>query len=250
MKLWLFLAFCVPACIAQQPGLVWTEMPSGAGEGSGSGVPSNPRIRNRGALGYDNKTNALILFGGTSVNDSYPNDTWIYNIASGTWSEVAVPPAGRAPSGRVDSYYGVVDVSGVSLFVVSHGVNAAGPGEGEVDDTWAFNMATMEWNRVVFPGNQASPGKRYGGHFGALYGPSTNEFWMGGGFTETTPLQTRYIDTYILAFSSPSAAEWREVWAQPSIANQFNPMIPIGRCLQGSAVVNRDQLVLYGGCSR
>jgi len=255
MKLWLFLVLCVSACIAQQDGLVWTELSSGASAnpaaGSGSGVSLGPGNRFGGALGYDNKTNSLILFGGRAADGSFPNDTWIYDIRNGMWREVPVAAGRTAPSGRIYSYYGVVDVNGASLFVVSHGINANGAGAGEEDDTWAFDIARSEWNVVTTStGSPAGPGKRYGGHMGALYGPSTNEFWMGGGFTETTPLQTRYIDTYILQFTNTTSGRWREVWGQPSTANQYNPLVPIGRCLQGSAVVNRERLVLFGGCSR
>ena len=105
----------------------------------------------------------------------------------------------------------------------------------------------MEWAQLEPEGN--GPSFRYGGHFGTAYGDS-NTFWLGSGFTETTPLQTRYIDTYKLVFSSPTAATWEQVYGQPSPGNQFMPLSPHGRCLQASTVIAGAGVVMSGGCMR
>ena len=225
-----FVGFCTlaPACRAQ--GLTWTQITPLSAE--------TPGARIGGAFGYDGVSNQLILFSGSG--GGLPNDTWLYDVATGMWEQVTTT---SAPVGRVYPFYGVVNVSGESVFVVSHGTGAE-----EYGDTWAFSFVTRQWSEVTTEG--PVPPIRYGGHFGAVYGPATNEFWMGAGFTLTTTFATRYIDTYKLIFSTPTTATWRRVFGQPTVGNQFNPLAPHGRCLQGSAVVRPEQLVIFGGCTR
>ncbi len=222
------VSFCAfaPACRAQ--GLTWTRITPLSAE--------SPGARIGGAFGYDSVSN---LFGG-SVSGTLSADTWWYDVDSNMWEEVDTT---SAPLGRLYSFYGVVNVSGESVFVVSHGTGAD-----EYGDTWAFSFVTRQWSEVTTDG--PVPPIRYGGHFGAVYGPATNEFWMGAGFTLTTTHATRYIDTYKLIFRSPTTATWVRVFGQPSNGNQFNPLAPHGRCLQGSAVVRPEQLVIFGGCMR
>lgn len=193
------------------------------------------------ALVYDKWNDVLVMFGGS--DGSYPVDTWIYNFTTNEWSIVA-NGSGLAPTGRSYAYFGLVRVQNTSLFVVSHGFGSGGT---EFSDTWTFNMDTYTWSQPTTSG--IGPDPRYGGHFGSLYDGS-NIFWMGAGFTLSTPLATRYIDTYQLIFDQISTARWVEVHPQPSIANQYNPLVPHGRCLQGSSIVSRDTLVLWGGCMR
>ena len=234
LLLFAIVAFA-PACRSQ--GLTWTHI-------APSASAMWPGEREGGGLGYDNDSNQLILFGGYG-NETFPTDTWLYNVENGSWEEVITFPT---PEGREYFYHGVVAVDGVSLFVLSHGLGYDDVGYVEYGDTWAFNFDTRQWNEVATDGT--TPGVRYGGHFGAVYGPVTNELWMGAGFTDTSALGTRYIDTYKLVFSNPMAGTWVRVWGQPTAGNQFNPLVPHGRCLQGSAVVRPEQLVIFGGCMR
>ncbi len=235
LLLFAIVAFA-PACRSQ--GLTWSQITPAV-----DAPYMWPGEREGGGLGYDGGSNQLILFGGFG-NETFPTDTWLYNVQSGSWEEILAYPT---PEGREYFYHGVVTVDGVSLFVVSHGLGYDYEGYVEYDDTWAFNFDTMQWSEIATDG--AIPGPRYGGHFGAVYGPVTNELWMGAGF-HTSTLGTRYIDTYKLVFTTLTAATWVRVWGQPTPGNQFNPLVPHGRCLQGSAVVRREQLVLFGGCMR
>ena len=240
MKLLLLFALInffarTPVCKAQ--GLIWLQITPSAGA-------TWPGEREGGGVGYDSSSNQLILFGGYG-NETFPIDTWLYSVENGTWEEVT---STLTPEGRQYFYYGVVAVDDVPLFVVSHGIGYDDTGYVEYGDTWVFNFNNRQWIEVTTDGY--SPGVRYGGHFGAVYGPTTNEFWMGGGFTDTSALGTRYIDTYKLVFTSQTAGSWVRMWGQPTTGNQFNPLVPHGRCLQGSAVVRKEQLVIFGGCMR
>ena len=220
-------------CAASQ-GLTWSRVQTSD--------TSQPAARGGFAFGYDGIGNQLVIFGGFTA-DGVANDTWIFDIPSGNWSEVQLT---QAPSARALAYYGVVRVPGQpgSLFVVALGLRSVTT---EFDDVWVFDFTTMQWSRIDPQGD--GPGARYGGHFGAAYG-NTNTLWIGSGFTETTPLQTRYIDTYKLTFTSSTEATWERVYPQPSIGNQFMPLSPHGRCLQASAVIANAGLVMAGGCMR
>ena len=228
------LAFCLLAaalsCTAAQ-GLTWRRVTTGG--------DSQPSPRMGFAFGYDPLSNRLIVFGGRSAN-GVVNDTWIFDVASGNWSEVR--PL-QAPAARSEAYFGVLRVSGMSLFVVTHGF-----GRDEYDDVWVFRFSTQQWYQTYPSGN--APGARYGGQGGAAYG-DTDTLWVGSGFTFTTPLATRYIDTYKLRFTGLNESAWELVYPQPSIGNQFMPLSPHGRCLQASAVLDDNEgLVIAGGCMR
>ena len=213
--------------------LTWTKISDNEG----------PEKREGAALVFDEWNDVLVLFSGRTATKRYPTDTWFYDISNDTWRIVAYGNISSTPPGRRYSYFGLVRINETSLFVVSHGF-----GRVEYKDTWTFNMDTFTWtelNNIAGDG----PGERYGGHFGAVYG-TTNTMWIGGGFTKVTNLPSRYIDTYKLIFTSLSEAHWELVHPQPTSGNQFNPLVPHGRCLQGSAVVGEEMLVLWGGCMR
>ena len=225
------LALLLPSIAAQSGGLTWNRVVQ-------NGV-SRPAPRNWFAFGHDPLSNSLVVFSGSTTNGTL-NDTWIFSIASGTWTELSPT---RRPPARLDAYHGVVRVNGESLFVVTLGFL----GGAEFGDVWAFRFSTNEWTEIEPSGRGPTP--RYGGHFGAAYGDS-NVLWVGSGFTGQTPLPIRYIDTYKLVFTNFNTASWEEVFPQPSVGNQFLPFQPHGRCLQTSAVVDDLGLVMAGGCMR
>lgn len=194
------------------------------------------------ALVYDNSSHSLLLFGSLTTNNTSASagpETWRYDLSSGTWSMLH-NGTGARPDNRRYAYFGLVRVNGLSLFVVSHGHL----GSVEYEDTWVFSLDTGMWARLDASGS--GPGARYGGHFGAW----ENILWMGSGFTKTTSIPSRYIDTYRLIFTDRETARWEVVHGQPTSGNQFNPLVPHGRCLQGSSVVDEDTLVMWGGCMR
>jgi hypothetical protein len=199
------------------------------------------------ALVYDKWSDVLVLFGGSTANTTnrYPSETWIYDVASNEWN-IANDGAGVVPEAREYAYFGLVRVSNTSLFIVSHGIR----GSVEFSDTWAFNLNNYSWTDMTSLISGPRPTERYGGHFGVDYNNNSHIMWLGGGFTATTTLTSRYIDTYNLIFDGVSTARWVVVHPQPSSGNQFNPLVPHGRCLQGSAVVDNVDIILFGGCMR
>ena len=217
-------------CLTAYAQLSWTEIEAGG---------ELPGARSGAHLVFDRYSDSLYMFGG-----GVDNYMWRFDLATGNWS-IDNNSSGLAPPGRKFAYFGLIRYGGIttgdSLFVISHGF-----GSSEFDDTWVYNIRTKVWAEVSSTGPK--PSIRYGGHFGVFN--NTVEFWMGGGFTLTTTLATRYIDTYILKFTGETEGNWVRVHDQPSIGNQFDPLAPHGRCLQGSAVVEEDKIVLWGGCMR
>ena len=211
------------------------------------GNNDGPGPRQGGAMAYDYSTNSLVVFGGMSNESTLPNDVWTYDVSGNSWSQVhSGGNDTTVPTGRLYFNFGIVTFEGTVMLAITHGI---GSGMAEYDDVWAFRLDTNEWNEINIDNPDAAPGERYGGHFGALYG-DTDTLWVGAGFTLTTTLATRYIDTYKLRFTSRSSARWEELYGQPSRGNQFDPLHPHGRCLQGSAVVEEEKMVMWGGCMR
>ena len=72
--------------------LIWSQVQTGG----------QPSPRSATAFGYDPLGNQLIVFSGFGGS----NDTWIFDIDSGNWSEVQLTQP--APPSRGLAYYGVV----------------------------------------------------------------------------------------------------------------------------------------------
>ena len=199
---------------------------------------TGPSEREGHAFGYSRKSNVLIVFSGRSGNNIM-NDTWLFNLTTQMWRQVVTPTALK---GRFYSYFGVIEK--YNIFVVSHGIASTT----EYKDVWAFNFTTETWYPVIITGG--GPNERYGGHFGAYWDTDSDSLFLGGGFTSVTLLPERYIDVYRLQFSDATAATWHILHSNPTPANQFNPLVPHGRCLQASTVVQSNKLVMFGGCLR
>ena len=52
---------------------------------------SGPSERIGHAMAYDSKNNKIVLFGGMDDNWEYLDDTWLYDLATNTWTEIDTP---------------------------------------------------------------------------------------------------------------------------------------------------------------
>ena len=108
----------------------WTELhPSGD-------LPSG---RGGHAMVYDPEGKQVILFGGGSEASGF-NDTWSYDPAADSWTELA--PAGKVPVAR-DGHSMVYDPKSgkVILFGGEDGAT-------ELSDTWAYDLKANEWTEL------------------------------------------------------------------------------------------------------
>jgi N-acetylneuraminic acid mutarotase len=110
----------------------------------------SPSARFNHAMVYDSDRGEIVLFGGFSSSDRI-GDTWIYNIASNTWTNVSPQ---LSPSRRSDS--GAAYDAKAKKVVIFGGY---GFGDTIKGDTWAFDVERRTWTQMA-PTN--SPTGRYG----------------------------------------------------------------------------------------
>jgi hypothetical protein len=111
--------------------------------------PSPPDPRRGHAMAYDSKGGVTVLFGGYN-GTVYFDDTWEYDHASDTWTQIVSPsyPSDReAPGMAYDSANEVVVLFG--------GLNASG----YIVDTWEYDVNTNTWTEIFPP---STPGMMSG----------------------------------------------------------------------------------------
>ena len=111
---------------------------------------TTPTPRHSAVMVYDSSDEVIILFGGWN-GTSQATDTWIFDCATETWTDVTteVFPPGRMSHAMV--YDSVNDK--VILF---SGYGTDGPYD---DDTWTFDYSTNTWQEM---NPEESPHARYG----------------------------------------------------------------------------------------
>lgn len=122
----------------------WVFYPSNNTWSNRNPSPS-PSQRARAAMAYDAKSGKVLLFGGLDKGvGSLLNDTWLYDAATNTWQQVATP---TAPSAR---QWPSLACDGNGVFYLFGGWRVdAGGGLGQyLNDTWKFNMTTMQWTQL------------------------------------------------------------------------------------------------------
>ncbi len=115
-------------------GGTWTELhPTG----------SLPSARAGYSMVFDHANGKVILFGGGESSGGPLNDTWTYDPATNTWTEIhprsAVPPARLGSSMVYDATSGQAILFG--------GLQPRNP-NGVLNDTWAYDPATGTWTEL------------------------------------------------------------------------------------------------------
>jgi N-acetylneuraminic acid mutarotase len=129
-----------------------------------------PLRRGHQATAYDPATHRMIIFGGNG-RSSHFNDTWAYDPAANTWTELK--PTGTVPPPRGQQWM-VYDTSNDQVIMFG------GVGDGELDDTWAYDPAANTWTQLKPKGTLPHP------RFSApmVYCTSSGQVIMfGGGYT-------------------------------------------------------------------
>lgn len=149
----------------------WVQMRA---DGSSGSPPRRGQITN--SMAYDEANDAFILFGGRCGAGSgcggtpygQPlGDTWVYRIATNTWTRM-YPPV--SPSARNQHTLTYDAEHGVVLLVGGSGAS------GTLNDTWVYNLAANTWTQVI-----ATPAPDARRLHAAVYDASRGEHVIYGG---------------------------------------------------------------------
>ena len=182
----------------------------------------------------------LILFGG-NTGDAFLGDTWAYDPAANSWTELK--PTGTLPSPR-HAYAIGYDPAGERLIMFG-GVDRDATVEGEdwveygTADTWAYDPVNNVWTDLKPAGPVPSP--RLGQAM--AYDGISGRLIMFGGQTVTTdpvsgiPRRTWVNDTWAY---DPATNTWADL--QPTGS------LPPGRFLMGMAQdPSSERVIMFGG---
>ncbi len=176
-----------------------------------------PSPRTNASMAYDAAADRVVLFGGTSKPGVYLSDTWAFDLATDTWTNVTT----SAPSPRASA--GFAYDSRADRFVLFGGANPTG----FLRDTWAYDFGTRTWTNVT---PATSPPQRLSPGF--AYDPAANRTVMFGGYKWGGALN----DTWSFDLGT-------RTWTQ-----RFPTISPLGRAFTGMAYdASKDRFVLFAG---
>lgn len=185
--------------------------------------PANagPGARYEHAMEYNPATNQIFLFGGRDGSQIY-NDTWVLDMDSLAWRQLAVDSP-TAPPARFSTVM-IVDQNAENLYI------ATGHTQGgqNFDDVWRLDLASEVWEDLT-PAAGPGPEPRYGGPGGNLGGDLVLTHGFGS---------TRYDDTWRF---NTGTNQWENITPPGEV--------PLKRCLFAATAALGNVLVMHGGCA-
>jgi hypothetical protein len=178
---------------------------------------AGPEAREDHTWTVDGEAGIAYLFGGRDGATVF-GDTWAYDLAADTWTELA-------PSASPEARFGheAVWADGIGLVIF-----AGQAGSAFFGDLWAYDPAANAWAELPATGELPTP--RYGSC--AAIGPD-DRLWISHGFTQD---QIRFSDTRAYDFATTT---WTDETADGSR--------PVERCLHGCWWTDDGELALYAG---
>ncbi len=214
----------IPPAVAN----TWTKLNSRVLNPSEDPSVELPLARASHSMVYDSSTGRAIMFGGSGGSD-YLNDTWAYDPATNTWTDL--DPAGAAPAAR--RCQSMVYDPSAGWVIVFAGEDTTGTlldGTGELlNDIWAYDPTANKWTDLDPVG--AVPSARWCQSM--VYDPSTGQVIMFGGSDESGCLN--------------------DTWAYDPTANKWTDLDPVGavpsaRWQQAMVYDPRSgRVIMYGG---
>ena len=219
-----------PAPFVSQP--TSTSVPPTATPSSPTALPTasptavpelNPSARGYVSMAYDSESQQVILFGGQTGDyrkaENYSGETWAYDIAAKTWTNMnpaVSPPAGGAGSLAYDAESDRVILYGnVNVFSM--------PAE-----TWAYDFNSNTWTRMKAIGPLSHLGLRM------AYDAESDRVILFGGYNINR--DELYQDTWAYDFNS-------DAWVEMNPAGG-----PPGQNFQSMAYdAGADRVLLWGG---
>jgi N-acetylneuraminic acid mutarotase len=204
----------------------WTEL-TPAGE--------VPPARGGHALVCDPASGRVILFGGMDIEDdgtgTYFDDTWAYDPAQSTWTELDSSRSGPAPR---TSHCMAYESSG-GLIVLFGGATMGADGNLTcLDDTWAYDPGANTWTELDPAGTR--PSSRSGASM--AYDPTSRRLILFGG--SPAPEESESLDLGDTWTYDPSADSWAEL----------RPAGPVPPARSNASMVYEPsgaRLLLFGG---
>ncbi len=156
-----------------------------------AGTPPPARLVH--AMVYEPSHGQLIMTGGCNVDNSkYFADTWAYDAAANTWTNL--DPAGPVPAGGTGQTL-VYDLSTAKVILFG-GKGDTGPS----NESWAYDPGTNTWGELDPSGERPSPRSAHS----MVYDPATRRLIMFGGWNE----KTSFNDTWAY---DPVRNEWTQI---------------------------------------
>ncbi len=158
---------------------------------------NNPGVR-YGAAGGNLGGNLLISHGFGASNPPRYDDTWLFNVGTGQWTDIS--PSGTPPVGRC-----LLDgVAAGDKFVIHGGQSGPTDADPYRADTWILDTTAETWTQVTT--NIESPDKPDGRRFQSLaYAESENGVLLFGGLGDSS---VRFNDVWLLNLNTNT---WEEV---------------------------------------
>jgi N-acetylneuraminic acid mutarotase len=182
-----------------------------------------PSARSSFSMVFDDQNQVIILFGGYSKTTGADlNDTWAYDPATNTWTELTT--TGDVPTARGGSAMSYDQFE--SKIVLFGGTDSKA--KTYFNDTYVFEYSTKTWTKVTPAGD--TPSIRAGHRM--VYDPTLSNTVLFGGWDGTAYFNDTW--TFTIATST---------WTNMNISNA--PSARDSHSLLYSAITN--ELILFGG---
>lgn len=183
-----------------------------------------PQPRGSAAMVYDSNADRVILFGGFEGTYAALNDTWIFDYATDTWTNVTTSDHPSARGVTVMAYDAVADKA-----ILFGGYSNTGL----VADTWAYDYGTNTW---ALRNPTGSPSAR--SRAALVYNPVARASLLFGGVTISGLSAMPLNDTYTYDYTA-------NVWV-----HLLPPASPPARFGAGMAYdVVSQRTILFGGAN-
>ncbi|MCY3414875.1 MAG: hypothetical protein INQ03_24710 [Candidatus Heimdallarchaeota archaeon] len=177
-------------------------------------ITDYPDARFGHAMVYDNDTKQVLLFGGSTMDYSILDDTWIYDCSENTWRQLDLnirPNARFNHKMAYDSVYKKILLFG-----------------GNVADTWVFDMTVETWTEIS---NAVAPSPRRS--FSLYFDPIITSIVLFGGYLEDDTTSNEY---WLFSFAD-------NLWSQVLFTS--SPSARYGHTMIYDTYAN--EAILYGG---
>ena len=185
-------------------------------------APENgPPKRSDMGIAYDSDAKKIVIFSGYGEGDEIYDDTWVYDVSSNTWTQMAPEshPVARYGGAMVYDTY-----TKKTLLFGGHLITG-----GYENEVWAYDYGSDDWEKIV---TQSKPPIRY--WHDLAYDPVGNRIILFGGTGAGTDLS----DTWIYSCKTQS---WSKVVSSENPGKRSLPSLAYD--------VTLKKTILFGGAT-